>query len=64
MITERHIPLWLHSLLKHAAVSDDVLNIVTDARCGVTVATPKQGKSGMASHHIFKEKEGQNNALS
>jgi hypothetical protein len=29
MITERHIPLWLHSLLKHAAVSDDVLNIVT-----------------------------------
>jgi hypothetical protein len=56
MITKRHITLWLHSLLKHAAVSDDVLNIVTVMQGDVTVETPKQGKSGMTSHHIFQEK--------
>ena len=55
MITKRHIPPWLHSLLKRAAVSD-VLNVVTVMQGGVTIATPKQGKFGMASHRIFKEK--------
>jgi hypothetical protein len=65
MITKRYVPLWLRSLLKYAAASVDVLNIVSVMKggVGVSVATPKH-KSGMASHHIFKEKEGQNSALS
>jgi hypothetical protein len=48
MITKRHVPLWLYSLLKHAAASVEVLKIVTVMKGGVLVAAPKQGKSGIA----------------
>lgn len=56
MITERHIPLWLHSLLKRAAVSDDVLNIVTVMQ-GVVSLLQLQNKASLEWHQIISSKK-------